>query len=105
MTYKIALSRKARKQLERAYQWYVKESPANADGWYNGFIDALNSLTSNPRRFGRAPESPLFPVEIRQLLYGKNRNWRALYTIRKDLVFVVSIRHAARRGITPDDLR
>ncbi len=104
MNRRVVLSRRAEEQLEKAYRWYAERSQRSAAKWYNGFIDALESLAVNPKHFGQAPESSLFPVQLRQLLYGRRRNWRRLYTVRDDMVFVVSIRHAAQGEMTPDDL-
>ena len=42
--------------------------------------------------------------ELRQLLYGRRRTYRALFTIREHDVVVLSIRHSAQRDLTPDDL-
>ncbi len=54
MIRRVVLSRRAEEQLERAYRWYAERSELSAAKWYNGFIDALDSLAHNPRRFGRA---------------------------------------------------
>ena len=104
MSYKVVLSERAQQQFDQAYQWYAERSPQRSVAWYNGFIDALESLGENPRRHGLAAENPHFSVEVRQLLYGRHKNYRAIFTIRKDYVFVFSIRHAAQRDVAPDDL-
>ena len=104
MIYKVILSERAEQQLEHAYQWYHDRSPQAAAKWYNGFIDAQNSLSEDPQLRGFARENQLFPVEVRQLLYGRRRNYRALFTVRGDTVFVFSIRHSAQRDVSPDDI-
>jgi plasmid stabilization system protein ParE len=104
MSYKVILNDRAEQQLEDAYQWYAERSPGAAAAWYNGFVDSLNSLRENPDRCSLARENASFPVEVRQLLYGRRRTWRALFTIRKEIVFVFSVRHASQRDVTPDEL-
>ena len=104
MTYQVLLGDRAAKDLEDAYCWYAERSPENAARWYNGFLDALHTLASHPQRCPRASESAKFPMEVRQLLYGRRRTWRALFTIRENAVVVLHIRHTARGELAPDDL-
>jgi plasmid stabilization system protein ParE len=104
MIYQVVLNDRAEKQLEEAYVWYAERSPASAVKWYNGFLDTLESLRTNPARCQIAAENPLFSVEVRQLLYGRRKNHRALFTIRGNIVFVFSVRHTAQRDATPEDL-
>lgn len=104
MIYQVVLNDRAEKQLEDAYLWYAEHSPASAVTWYNGFLDAIDSLRTNPARCQIAAENDLFPVEVRQLLYGRRKNHRALFTIRENVVFVFSVRHTARRDVTPEDV-
>jgi plasmid stabilization system protein ParE len=99
----VVVGPRAEQQLRDAYNWYHQRSPEAAAKWYNGFIDALNSLRLQADRHGFAHENPSFPIPVRELLYGRKRNWRALYTIRPEMVYVFSIRHAAQKDVTPDE--
>jgi len=65
MIYQVVLNDRAEKQLEEAYLWYAERSPGNAVKWYNGSLDAIDSLRTNPARCQIAAESHLFPVEVR----------------------------------------
>ena len=62
---------------------------------------AIDSLESMPRRCPRAREHEDIGVDLRQLLFGV---YRILFVIRDDIVYVVHIRHGARRALTRDDL-
>ena len=104
MTYPVLITRRAAADLEEAYRWYAERSPQRAVGWYNGFLDALDRLATNPQRCPLAPEDSKFPIEVRQLLYGRRRSYRALFTVRPDAVVVLHIRHTARRELRPDEL-
>jgi len=91
--------------LDEAYQWIYERSPEAAARWFNGFVDALNSLTTSPERCGLAPENDAVEPEIRQLLYGRRAGvYRALFTIVRDEVRVLHIRHAARQPFTAEEL-
>jgi plasmid stabilization system protein ParE len=104
MSFKVVLTDRAWDELDAAYRWYSDRSQQAAVRWYNGFLEALDSLKTNPTRHEFARENGDFPVELRQLLYGRKRNWRAIFTIRGDTVVVLFIRHSARRDLTPDDV-
>ncbi len=104
MTYQVILTDRAARDLEEAYQWCAERAPETAVRWYNGFIEALESLGTNPERCQVALETRKFAVEIRQLLYGRRQCYRALFLVREQAVIVLRIRHAARRDITPEEL-
>lgn len=47
-----------------------------------------------------APESGLFPFEVRQLLYGhKPHVYRILFTVQGNVVYVLHIRHGRRQPL------
>lgn len=103
--YEVFLTDEATRQLDNAYNWYAAQSELVAANWYNGFLDALDSLANNPDKHGFARENDRLPFELRELLYGSGRRktHRALFSIRPDRVVVYSIRHVAQRDVTPDD--
>ena len=104
-TWKVAITHRAQAELEAAYEWWAtNRSSSQALQWYNGFIDAIRSLSENPSRYPLAAESNFFPYQIRQLNYGVSRpTHRAVFTIRKRLVLVIRVRPLAQTSITPDD--
>ena len=104
MTYQVVLTDRAARDLDEAYRWFAERAPEAAVDWYNGFLDALNSLVSNPERCPVAAESRKLSIEIRQLLYGRRRSFRALFLVREQTVVVLHIRHTARREANPEDL-
>ena len=106
MKYDVVLTNKAKRQLDDACAWYAARDAEVADAWYDGFVEALISLESNPQRHGLARENDAFPVELRQISYGSGRKktHRAVFVVRPGKVVVHLIRHLAQRDITPDDL-
>jgi plasmid stabilization system protein ParE len=97
MKYKLIIQPSALTDLEEAYRWIAAHSPENAARWFNGFVEALNSLETMPERFEVAVESRYVGIKVRQFLYGKKSGtYRALFTIRSREVHVLHIRHAAR---------
>jgi plasmid stabilization system protein ParE len=80
-------------------------SAESVEAWYNGCIDAINSLANQAERCQIASESAKLGVELRQLLYRRHRSvYRILFVIREDAIRVVCVRHSARRALTEKDL-
>lgn len=106
MNYDVVLSRQAERELNETADWIARQSasPAAAEQWFDGFINTLLSLERMPQRCGFAREHRRFPCELRQILYGRKRTYRALFTIRENRIVVLTIRHTARADITPDDI-
>jgi plasmid stabilization system protein ParE len=104
MTFQVVLTDRAARDLDEAYRWYAERAPQAAVDWYNGFLNALDSLSMNPERCSYALERDKVPVEIRQLLYGRQRSYRAIYLIRAQTVVVLHIRHTARRDASREEL-
>lgn len=103
--YRLIIQPPAFHDLDEAYQWIRERAPQAAVRWFNGFVEALNSLTTSPERCGLAPENDAVEPEIRQLLYGRQCGvYRALFTITRNDVRVLHIRHAARQTMTADEL-
>jgi plasmid stabilization system protein ParE len=71
MTYRVIIEPPAEAELEEAYQWIARAAPQAAARWYNGLVEAIDSLESLPERCPLAPENDAFDEDIRQLLYGK----------------------------------
>ena len=103
MTSDVRLSARAERDLEAAYLWYRAHAPEHADRWYNGFLGALESLERDPASHPPIPE-PVNRAEVRHLLYGRERNWRAIFVVRGSTVVVLHIRHTSREPLRPDEV-
>ena len=107
MTNRVVLTSRAERELEGAADWWAAHrSPSQAARWYAEFSEALASLSRNPERCPLAPENGRFPYELRELYYGlgSRPTHRAMFTIRRDMVLVLTIRHAAQADLTEGDL-
>ena len=106
MTYRVIIQPAAGQEIEQAYIKIAAEAPVAAARWYNGLMEAIESLSSHPTRCSLAPESASFDLEIRHLLYGrKGRRYRALLTIAGDTVHILHFRHWAQRPMTAGDIQ
>ena len=99
MTYTVIVESSARKDIDDAYRWMVKNtSPKSAALWYLDIYGAMESLKNFPARCGLALENHFFKEEIRQLICGK---YRILFEIDGETVRVLHVRHSARKPLKP----
>ncbi|QDT62827.1 type II toxin-antitoxin system RelE/ParE family toxin [Calycomorphotria hydatis] len=108
MTYRIQYSPQSRKELIAIANWWSSERDlSQAQRWYLGFSEKIESLASNPFICALADENDNFPYELRQLNYGlaSRPTHRALFTIiEPDTVLVLTVRHLAQDQIEPEDI-
>jgi plasmid stabilization system protein ParE len=101
MAFSVEFSFRARRDLEEIAAYIAANSPARSARWRKRFEVRLRSLSRMPLACGLAPEDEVSGREIRQLLFGK---YRALFTVHEQKVFILTIRHGARRLMTEDEL-
>ncbi|KAI9131291.1 type II toxin-antitoxin system RelE/ParE family toxin [Acaryochloris sp. CCMEE 5410] len=105
MAFQVEITPIAEAQIEQAYRWYRERNPEFADRWFRGLMNTIATLQEKPQRCALAIEHEIFPEEVRQLLYGKNKNvYRVLFTIQEGTVYTLYIRHSAQAPLTLDDL-
>lgn len=106
MSHEVVLHDNAKQFLLDSCQWWSENrSVEQANRWWDGFLEGLDSLRENPSRCPLAADCDDFPFEVRELRFGLGTRptHRALFTIRPDMVFVFLIRHLAQRDVTADD--
>jgi len=104
VTRRVVVTHRAAAQLNATADWIAERAPLSAEKWFAEFAAKLQTLAENPERRPRARESRQMPFELRELLFGQRRQWRVLFTVRQDIVFVMAIRHAAQEDVTLEDL-
>ena len=95
MTYRVRISARARRDLEKLYRRIRAENSEQARIWFNGLEKAVRSLSPHPGHFPVIPENS----QHRHLLYGEKRDvYRAIFWIDETsaTVTIVNIRHGAR---------
>jgi plasmid stabilization system protein ParE len=104
MRYIVVITERAAQEIEDTAAWWAKERSAEqADRWYLGIRAAIASLADSPERWAIAQENNRFLYELRELHYGlgSHPTHRVLYTIVKETVVVLTVRHAAQRPLGP----
>jgi toxin ParE1/3/4 len=107
MTYHVEFAARAARDLEALYvEKNAAESEA-ASRWYNGLEEAVYALADYPNRCPVAPESRKVKRKLRHLLYGEKPHiYRVIYEVdaRRQMVWVLHIRHGARQRLKTSDL-
>jgi toxin ParE1/3/4 len=98
MTYRVELTARAGRNLERIFQTINAADSLQAKAWFNGLETAIQSLAEHPAR------SPIIQEDsrLRHLLYGTGRTvYRIIYLIDEGrrTVTVLHIRHGARQPL------
>ncbi|MFC1758465.1 type II toxin-antitoxin system RelE/ParE family toxin [Planctomycetota bacterium] len=106
MSFWLIVTNQARDSITRNASWWAENhSLDEALKWYDSVYEQLNELLAFPESHGLAAENESFPYELREkLVGGKTRTYRAIFTIVDTEVRVLTVRRAAQRAITPDDV-
>lgn len=101
MTFRIEVSAEAERDANSILEWLVSEYAGDTGvRWFRALRDAIESLAEFPERCPLAPESALFPFEVRHLLYGHRPHvYRILFTFELDTVYILHIRHGRRQPV------
>ena len=108
MAYHVEFAERAARDLEALdVEKNAAESQA-ASRWYNRLEEAVYALATYPNRCTVAPEARKLRRELRHLLYGKKPHvYRVIYEVdeRRQTVWVLTIRHGARRKLKASDVK
>jgi toxin ParE1/3/4 len=107
MTYVVEFATRAARDLEILYAEKSAAESLPAARWYNGLEHAVYALASYSHRCPVAPEARSVKRKLRHLLYGKKPHvYRIIYEIDegRQAVWVLTIRHGARRKLKASDL-
>lgn len=102
MAYRVDVTRRAERDLERIYLTIGADSSEQARNWFNGLERTVLSLDEHPARGAPIREGGA----LRHLLYGrKGHRYRIIYATddASRIVTVLHIRHGARDAFQPDE--
>ena len=101
MTFRVETTAEAERDADAILEWLLSQ-PTGDTGirWFTALTDAIESLAEFPERCALAPESALFPDEVRHLLCGRIPHvYRILFTITGHTVYVLHVRHGRRQPL------
>jgi plasmid stabilization system protein ParE len=103
----VVISQRAANEIQEAHDWWAeRRSALQAARWYDGLLDAIEGLRESSGQHSVVANAADFPFEVRELLFGLGRRptHRALYTIRPDSIYVLTLRHVSQGPVGLDDL-
>jgi plasmid stabilization system protein ParE len=102
MAFAVKYTLRAEDDLDGILKWLVEQG-AGETGllWFQGLRNAINSLNAFPERCMLARENDSVPFDLRQLLYGRKPHvYRILFTIERDTVYILRVRHGRQNPIS-----
>ena len=102
MAYRVELTADAKGELDAIVAYIAADAPSRALSWLERFRELVSTLAQHPERCAVASEARLVDFPVRPLLYG---NYRVLYTVTDSTVYVLHVRHAARRWLKAGELK
>jgi len=107
MTYRVELTVRAARDLELLYMEKNAAESHAAARWYNSLEKAVYALGRYPYRCPIAPEARKVKRKLWHVLYGKKPHvYRIIYEVDepRHTVWVLTVRHGARRKVKASDL-
>jgi plasmid stabilization system protein ParE len=103
MEYRVELSPRAFADIDAIVGYIHQNSPENARRWRERVLTKIETLSIFPRGYSRAAEDAHCSFEVRQTFLGR---YRVLFTVRDDdqLVYILTVRHSARREMSTEEL-
>lgn len=107
MKYQIRFTSKAIDSMAAEARWWAKHhSEAQALRWYDGFMNAIESLRDMPARCSLARENVRVNFDLHEFHYGtgSHSTHRALFRIEDEKVIILLIRRHSQSDVIDDDL-
>ena len=105
MKFRVALTRRAKYDLDDILTWIERRSQLGAQTWARRWQEIVNQLSTSADACVFAPESAHHDTEIYQIIFKTRRGlpYRALFHIDGDLVSIITIRGPGQDFFEPDE--
>lgn len=103
MTFRVVIQPAAERDIEMAADWIGEQShsPLKALRWVRAIRAKMETLRLSPMRCPVDADSDAYGEEVRLSIYGKRHGrYRILFAVRGDTVYVLTVRHTARRSLS-----
>lgn len=107
MSLPIAVSQRAKRDVQKIWEWIAARSSSGADSWLTAFEECLSCLQDSASASMLAPESEDLGVELRQRLFKTRRGntYRLVFMIQARVIYVVAVRGTGQDLLRSDDIQ
>ncbi len=111
MSFRLRVTRQALDDIDSNFIWWQENrSPDQAARWQETVLEQIDGLTEvltaqscpHSREHGRKGFN--YPLSDRRLGIGSSYTHRAVFTIKDDTVFVLTVRSTRQRDLEPADV-
>ena len=107
MNYRVVILSRAEADIEANARWWADyHSVEQSVRWLDAMHEQLRSLSQFPQSNGLSAEHQEFPYEIRDKLLGLGPcpSYRAVFTVKDDVVYVLTVRRAAQDAVQMNEI-
>jgi plasmid stabilization system protein ParE len=108
MTFRVIILPRAIAEIEANAQWWaVNHSIRQAVVWFELVYQQLHSIALQPESHALSEENGKFRYEIRDRLLGSGfrPTYRAVFTIRGDTIYILTVRRGSQGRLRPDEVQ
>lgn len=107
MKYRLIILPQATEDVRRNAEWWAHHhSSEQAARWLDAVESQLETIVDFPESHSLSAQNDDFPYEIREKLVGlgSRPGYRAVFTIKDDTVYVLTVQRAAQDTLRPDQV-
>ena len=107
MKFSVTILPQAQRDIDRNADWWAEHYSINqALRWSDAVYDQIETLAEFPESHGLSAENDEFSYEIRDKLLGLGSppTYRAVFTIKGEMVYVLAVRRGAQDNVRPGDV-
>jgi plasmid stabilization system protein ParE len=107
MSFSVVILPQAESDFQRNFAYIAERSQPGAQAWVNAFRDVLSALERQASICAFAPESQRLHEPVRHILFKTRhgRQYRVLFVIRDDRVYLLHIRGPGQNLMLPDEVQ
>lgn len=106
MNYTVRILPRAHADAREIARYLFKHSPQGMEAWLEAYEAVQARLANEPLTCGLAPEHGCIDQELREALFRtkRGRNYRALFFVQADMVYVLRVRGPGQQPLSRRDL-